>query len=73
MDCFHKLEMRVALTTLFGSFLNCDPLLYHKGSKMAKYYVDCVECDKEFSINLIGKGTTRQWKLENTDGFNNSS
>lgn len=40
---------------------------------MAKYYVDCVECDKEFSINLIGKGTTRQWKLENTDGFNNSS
>ncbi len=34
---------------------------------MAKYYVNCVKCDTEFQVNLIGKSSTRQWKLENTE------
>ena len=32
---------------------------------MAKYTVTCESCGSDMTVNLIGKHTTRQWKLEN--------
>jgi hypothetical protein len=36
---------------------------------MAQYQVECASCGKEITVNLIGKHSIREWKLENVNFY----